>query len=135
MNKKSSCFINILFCSIALMVVGFIPALGLAEHYVLLSRNGTESYYYDKDSVVKVGKWIKEVRDANHAIYPTKIVTTEGQIRIDCRRHKFALGETVSWVGKREVSHFIWNKYGWVWVDITKDNFNHKLFKAVCGIK
>jgi hypothetical protein len=130
MSKEPSYLTNILFCCIASIAVGFIPAIGLAENWLLL-RSGTENYYYDKDSVVEVEKGIKEVYDASRSVKST----TKRQIRIDCGRRKFALGETVGWVGEREVSHFYWNKNGWVWVDITKDNFNPKLFKAVCRAK
>jgi hypothetical protein len=133
--KTSVHFRSTLFFTVLSVLIGFVPIICVAENWVLL-RSGQGNYYYDKDSLITIEKGIKEVWDASHNGYSLNGLPKKSkrQVRIDCARHKFALGETVAWVGENEVAHFYWNKNGWVWSD-TRGKLNPKLFKAVCATK
>jgi hypothetical protein len=109
--------------------VAIAPDVGVAEEWVLLvSEKG--NYYYDKNSVIEIEKGVKEVWDGIRSAKGFE----KRQLRIDCTRRKYAIGEAVGWFGETEIYHFYSHKNGWMWFDI-ESKLRPQLFEAVCTAK
>ncbi len=121
---------GVLMCCMTLGIVGILTDIVIAENWVLIGK-GENNYYYDKDSVIDIEKGIKEVYDASRSHKGT----IKRQVRIDCGKRKYALGESISWVGEKEVYRNDWSRNGWQWFPITDNRLLSKVHKAVCTKK
>jgi hypothetical protein len=109
-----------------LQTVRTAPDVGVAEKWIVLV-SGKGDYCYNKGSVIEIEKGIREVWDGIRSAKGFE----KRQLRIDCARRKYAVGEAVGWFGETEIYHFYSHQNGWMWSDI-ENRLRPQLLEAVC---
>lgn len=112
----------VLFLTLSLPVNCF-----AGQNWIIVGRaNDGSTYQYDKNSIREISHNLYEVQDGTS--YDKGPLVR--QIRINCEKKQYAIGQTDTWVYDKKVSSMNFSKNGWVWFNT--DGWMVDLVDIVC---